>query len=1077
MNRKTPIICFVIGLILAVFCVFVIKAAIRDNAEIVMDGIVGLSVLPDGADANGDGTVDVLDVIALRRSSFSGPKLTSLSFGGESLVPEFSPDVFNYTVYLPAGHPYVPSVEAEAGIGCEIEVVQAALPFNETTGIACVNVTSAIGESKYVINVVKTEEKGFALQYDDRYYIPTALGGNVVYTSSAPEVITVDGNGKCRAVGVSSDPVTITAATSSGSESFVIDRVDKAKINLFFVTGQSNANGCYDLANDRGELQLTMKEQIANVEQPSDSGQVYSYNAAVNRYGNDKIGHAEVIGGYPIDEVYDMAEAKNNGFASALGKTYYDLTGEKVFMLQTARNATAIEVWLKPGHEGSATWVFGSGAVNLYQATLDAYDDVMTNFLTSDKFEINHVLNFWDQGNTCMTQNFNPDYYGIGRGSWGDSEYRTVSDLPRMTDREYYDYFMDITESMKQDFGLEYQCIILARSVSSLISGESRTLQLYTDLNPIRCAQYTLGNTQDDVLLVSRVGDYVRALTSTDTESYGYGLMGLDFNHYNQTGFNEQGRVSARKMFSVFHAPVVSDSVELIAENGRTRLKETDKLTLRVGNDYLLAALALPENTHTKLNYSSSDESVAKVTEFGKVTGVGAGECVVTVTTENGDSRSVQFLVWEEGAGKTVEYRWDFNGDLKSSLDENDLYVSADTYKVKKQSSYSMTDGILDTTDGVDFTFYKPVTISSDNDWTIEYRAKFREVGSLFGQSKYVANSSRNYIYVCYTVQPSTYEYSFRMADEKGVINFLPFAATKEEAVALNTVWNTWKVDYVKETNKLTLWRFDEGKNDWEIICRKDANPFKLRADALFARNDETGAYTTNALIDYFYVKTTDYATSYNSVEYTYDFDGDMCEKDHKNDLTLSPLSVENGTQNNYYFEDGYYKTLTGLSDYSKRPEFVFDKPIHIDHLSDWSLEFKGKFYGPSVMLGQTDNDYGQIYNAFSVKATGWNYPMQLRLDSRINKNIDYVSDTFGDFRAYAREDNRWKLEYTAENNTMSYYFWDIQGNFFTYVGSVKMGVFDIDFTNMFGRADTKGTVSFQGEMDFVKIKVSEALK
>lgn len=1077
MKRKNPIICLVIALISAIVCVFAVKAAISDNAEKVMEGIVGISTFPEGADANGDGVVDVLDVIALQRSSFPGPKLTSLSFGGETLFPAFSPNVFSYTVYIPAGHPYIPSVEAEAGPGCDIEVIQAAIPFDETTGTAEVNLTSDTGENKYVINVVKTEDKGFALQYDDRYQVSASLSGSVVYTSSDPDVITVDENGKCRAVGVSSEPVTITSATSSATETFVINRVDKAKINLFFVTGQSNANGCYDLANDRGELQLTMAEQIANVEQPSDSGQVYSYNAAVNRYGNDKIGHAEVIGGYPIDEVYDMAEARNNGFASALGKTYYDLTGEKVFMLQTARNATAIEVWVKPGHEGSATWAFGSGAVNLYQATLDAYDDVMTNFLTSDKYEINHVLNFWDQGNTCMTQNFNPDYYGTGRGSWGDSEYRTVSNLPRMTDREYYDYFMDITESMKEDFGLEYQCIILARSVSSLISGESRTLQLYTDLNPIRCAQYTLGNTQDDVLLVSRVGDYVRALTSTDTESYGYGLMGLDFNHYNQTGFNEQGRVSARKMFSIFHSPVVSDSVELIAENGRTRLKETDKLTLKIGNDYLLAALALPENTHTKLNYSSSDESVATVSEFGKVTGVGAGECVITVTTENGDSQSVQFLVWEESAGKTVEYRWDFNGDLKSSLDENDLYVSATTYKVKKQTAYSMTDGILDTTDGVDFTFYKPVTISSDNDWTIEYRAKFRQVGSLFGQSNYVSNSSHNYIYVCYTVQPATYEYSFRMADEKGVINFLPFAATKEEAVALNTVWNTWKIDYVKETNKLTLWRFDETANDWEIICQKDAKPFKLRADTLFARNDETGAYTTNALVDYFYVKTTEYSTSYNTVEYTYDFDGDMCEKDHKNDLTLSPLSVENGTENNYYFEDGYYKTLTGLSDYSKRPEFVFDKPIHIDHLSDWSLEFKGKFYGPSILLGQTDNDYGQIYNAFTVKATGWNYPMQLRLDSRINKDIDYVSDTFGDFRSYAREDNRWKLEYTAENNTMSYYFWDIQGNFFTYVGSVKMGVFDIDFTNMFGRADTKGTVSFQGEMDYMKIRVSEALK
>ena len=113
---------------------------------------------------------------------------------------------------------------------------------------------------------------------------------------------------------------------------------------------------------------------------------------------------------------------------------------------------------------------------------------------------------------------------------------------------------------------------------------------------------------------------------------------------------------------------------------------------------------------------------------------------------------------------------------------------------------------------------------------------------------------------------------------------------------------------------------------------------------------------------------------------------------------------------------------------------------------------------------------------AYTVVASGWDHPMQLRLDNRVNRDIPYISSDFGDFTPYCREMNRWKLEYTAANNTMTLYFWDVQGNFFTFVGSVKLGAYDITFTNLFGRSSEGGTVNFAGEMDYLKITYSKQL-
>jgi len=69
-------------------------------------------------------------------------------------------------------------------------------------------------------------------------------------------------------------------------------------------------------------------------------------------------------------------------------------------------------------------------------------------------------------------------------------------------------------------------------------------------------------------------------------------------------------------------------------------------LTIQVGESETLTATVLPSNaTKRDVTWSSNRPSVAKVDDNGKVTGVEAGEAIITVTTENGRSRNAAITV------------------------------------------------------------------------------------------------------------------------------------------------------------------------------------------------------------------------------------------------------------------------------------------------------------------------------------------------------------------------------------------------------------------------------------------------
>jgi len=115
-------------------------------------------------------------------------------------IGEFKKDVFEYTVGLPDGRPTIPRVQATAADGIEIKISQAYIPDSETIGVATVAISDAEGNSAtYKVTFERSIANGFVLQYDDRYYFNAGYhndtGDPYVYTSSDPDIISVDENG------------------------------------------------------------------------------------------------------------------------------------------------------------------------------------------------------------------------------------------------------------------------------------------------------------------------------------------------------------------------------------------------------------------------------------------------------------------------------------------------------------------------------------------------------------------------------------------------------------------------------------------------------------------------------------------------------------------------------------------------------------------------------------------------------------------------------------------------------------------------------------------------------------------
>lgn len=1088
--KKSKIIILIASIILVALTVVAVAAAtISESTLGIIDAIINGENYDVEKDLNGDGEIDIRDVIlGVKKDNFGGPRLTSLELdGGYNVVEEVKYDTFNYTVQLPAGRPRIPRITAKTDAdNATIAYQNATIADDELFGYAKVIISDESGENVYTVKFVRDEvaetNATIALQYDDRWtFTPNSNATGIKFTSSNPGVASVDENtGVITALAVTNGattPVTISAMVDNEEvDTLTISRIDKAVINLFFVTGQSNAQGCYDLAGTYTQ-QLTASEQLELVLQPTKKGQVYSYD--VHQYKKAPVN---------TGEQYDMFETARSGFASALGTTWYNLTGEKVYFIQSALSGSAIEGWIKSTHtELSGTY----GGHYLYDETKAAYD-VVKNILEPEenpKYEIVRRCNFWLQGETCMSS----IYSETVSGNWITSSNASFDENNLMDSEQYYTYFKMIHEDMKEDFGIESNNILLVRATQGVSSSENKKLQLLTDINDIRAAQYSLSNTIHDIAIVSRVSDIARMVTYSDSSVEGYGYMGRDNLHYNQIGHNENGITAATNLFKSIDTETnsIATSVEIIDTNGRTRLNNTTLFTLEVGKTKQITAFALPEYSLEDVVWSSSNENVAKVSKFGLITVVGEGDAIITAKAESGVYASVNV----KGTPRTsndVHYRWNFNSSLSSSADANDLRLSEIATAKGAEENYSFNSkgeivikSSVNKTYRPDFTMTFPVDVSPDKDWTIEWKARFANNGIILGMQNCNV-SEKKYINHIYNIYKSSSifgaTYPLRLVDSTGTeASDITITYIDEYRSLNNSGSYPWKLDYKHSTGKVTLYVYYN--NVWNYVGSEDASKYDVTFDNVFGRYNEDGTVNFCGEFDYLDIKISEPKT-YTEKTYLWNFEGDLTSSADSNTL----IDTDGAVYEYSVDSEGNkcYKTT------SKTHELQMTKPFTVDSENSWSIEWKAKFTGDSSLFGTKDGvGKSHLYAAYSTYASDMECDLRLMRDSNRPIDISYVPNLIvssptseqkeaakAESKALNTVFNTWKLEFDKSKETL--YLKLLVDGEWTIINSTNPGEFSATFTHMFGdfgnlkNSTTGNGVNFRGEVDYIKVVVKE---
>ncbi len=215
----------------------------------------------------------------------------------------------NYKVEIPDGRPRVPQVICEDAD----EIYQAFFSDGQTDAEAVVK----IGDTEHRIAFHKNPELGFVLQYDDRYSFKPKTFEPTYFNSSNPEIATVDDDGLITIVGVSNESVTITAGSGTAEEYFTITKTVRAPINVYLLTGQSNAAYFY------------AEPEVATV---TKRGTSYQYDT--------------VEGGCRIRSLNKPDGSMLVGSIEAsLCKTLYDIMGEKTLIINAGISGQPIRTF------------------------------------------------------------------------------------------------------------------------------------------------------------------------------------------------------------------------------------------------------------------------------------------------------------------------------------------------------------------------------------------------------------------------------------------------------------------------------------------------------------------------------------------------------------------------------------------------------------------------------------------------------------------------------------------------------------------------------------------------------------
>ncbi|MBO4770032.1 MAG: hypothetical protein J5563_04555 [Clostridia bacterium] len=583
-----------------------------------------------GGSKKTDGTES--DAVTVR-----SPELTSITAEGYSI--DFDPRITEYTVLIPDGRPTIPRVTAQGD--SEVSVTQAVIADGEKNGTAVIRCEKDGQTGEYRVTFIKDASMGYYLQYADVIRFKPGYkkqsGEKFEFSSSAPDVIKIDSDGYAEAVGISDQPVILTAKIGGNEvDSLTVDKVIKAPINIFLIIGQSNAFGWHDLPEGESQAKY-FRTQREKYDKPLE-GTVWA----------DEISTSYDT--YKFSGMVDLTSSKKKGFSGffpALGKEWYARTGEKTLMLKTAVGSSPIEAWTP-----DENLLFYS--LDLYGITKERFSYYVGLFSADDSmFTLNRVFAYWLQGETCQEYNYSPAEF-----KWdGNRKYRgdwvaVTKSNPPMNADTYYSYFMEMYDGFVKDIGLEFMGILPVRSMKSVSSKENLKTEQLVDLVAPRAAQFALNYTDNgNIAIVTLETEIGRTEAYSDKDAQGWGYLGCNNIHYQQIGYNAIGKDAACNTFRMLYASDRnSEDIRILDSNGSSILNDGDTIRIESGKTHQITAIAMPVYTDASaLQFNISDTSVCTIDKYGMLTASADGSAIgktVILTVSNGTvSKTISIVI------------------------------------------------------------------------------------------------------------------------------------------------------------------------------------------------------------------------------------------------------------------------------------------------------------------------------------------------------------------------------------------------------------------------------------------------
>ena len=573
------------------------------------------------------------------------------------------------------------------------------------------------------------EGKQATVYYDD--YL-TAIGE----ISASAENVKIEGDslklievGKVKHFQV----VGMTPATVSDGTNTVKVNVEKAKINIIVIMGQSNSGNHFDNATSdircaRGTAYWWGSGKGANATAPTHFTQ------------STKGFHAPLLAELYAQSVAHGAPEKNvlvwheGGNSAGNG---------------TSKNGSPITGWATSATDTSGT----DYTVEMVNECVEYYKG------QSDKFEIVSKGVYWLQGE------------GDGNGGIDPVKYTTL--------------LTAVWERLKKDAGLEYMAIMRVRR-----GGDNNTLNNDIHYSTTSSSQFALANKRDDVFMATTITEnFTGAPTEKKTitiknyitmmETYGkeashndsYGneatyaggklttpmktLFGSNNrNHYGKFGYALIGVDAAYNMYNALHGKDFTitqatssgkPSEQKITPAGKTvTLDITDivsDLAFRATPGSVAGTLSIKitsgstDITNVDGVFNAKDANYACI-NVKKLKSYNDVQIVVTYTPKNGTAGSVTYKITDNSIDLdpiSSSYVWDFDSDLYAR-DASGNKVNAFLDKAL-QGTYKIENGMLKTTKA-QLELARLIELKANTNWSIEIK-----FGDMAGASGFILAS------------------------------------------------------------------------------------------------------------------------------------------------------------------------------------------------------------------------------------------------------------------------------------------------------------------------------------------------